>query len=198
MGGKVITVCLGVGLLLLPFEQAMAQTTNVVMDAYFVLSGLTQSPSGRVIGVRILSKDILAVLNATGTFNFSPAAKLLFRSTDDNVPVMVVRDTNNGQETTTELGNYFGLSDIGSEVHTPDHLLGWGVWAFAFDDGKGTDFHLWGLNTLRRRTLAAAGVGQLTRAYQVVVPVSGHGDVGATNTVFYGTVYAVNGRVEVK
>lgn len=176
----------------------LAQSTNVVMDAYFVLNGLEQGPAGRVIGFRILSKDIITALNATGNFNFGSGARLLLSSTDDNVPDIVVRETTNGQVTTTDVGAYFGVADIGSEVHTPNHLLAWGVWEFSFDNEQGTDFHLQGLNTLRRKNLQAPNVGILTRAYQVVVPVSGQGDVKGTNSVFYGTVYAINGRVEVQ
>jgi hypothetical protein len=197
MNRRLITVGLLSGLLTLTAARAAAQTTDVVMNAYFVLNGLKQARDGGVTVFRMTNKDILAALNATGDFQFPVGAVLLFRSVDDDLPSIVVREVHGSQTNTTEVGNYFGLADVGSEVHTRTHLLGWGMWAFAFDNGLGTEFHLWGLNTLRRSNLTAPGVGSLTRAYQVVVPVTGEGATGNANSVFYGTIYGNKGRIEV-
>ena len=69
---------------------ASAQSTNLMQKANFVLIGTTQTPTGDK-SVRVVNKDILAALNATGAYNFGPKAALFFVSADDQPPGLVVR-----------------------------------------------------------------------------------------------------------
>lgn len=174
-----------------------AQSTNIVQHAYFVLTGLEQTPAGRVSLVRVTNKDILKELSASGAYNFGPGASLLFVSTDNQLPTIAVRETNGSQVTTTDVGNNFGLTEQGDEVHSFDGATRWGSWMFAFDNGQATDFQLWGFTTLYDRIIQSAGVGTILGNYGELSRVSGVGAIEGQNTVFYGNVYGGYPTLEV-
>jgi hypothetical protein len=174
----------------------VAQTTNVVLRAYFVLNGLEQG-NNQVINVRITNKDVLAALNATGNYHFGSGAQLVLISSDDQLPVVMVRETNPGQVTTTDVGAYFALADVGNEVHGPGNLTSWAYWSFNFDNGQGTDFKLGGLAAIYRRKITGPGIGPLTRADNAATSVYGAGGLNGTSTIFWGTIYAGFATAEV-
>src|SRR5215467_8052415 len=102
------------GLLTVATSSAIGQTTNVVQPAFFVLKGTTQTPSGGVKSVRVVNKDILAALNETGAYEFGARSTLLFVSTDDEQPpVLMVRNVSGNQVTTNDVGGFFGIMEIG-------------------------------------------------------------------------------------
>lgn len=182
-----------IGLLAVASNTAVGQSTDVVQQANFVLKGIKQNSSG-VTYVRIGNKDILAALNATGEYHFSSGAALLFVSTDDQPPTIVVRDTNIGQVTNVDVGVYFGVSETGDAVHSTNGLTEWTTWAFALSDGqsgaKDTEFQLWG-----RTTLHTVGAG-VTQIHGVQSDVSGVGSLAGAVTIFYGTVQASDAKAQ--
>jgi len=182
-----------IGLLLVASNTAVGQSTEVVQQANFVLKGIEQSSSG-VTYVRMGNKDILAALNASGDYNFSARAALLFVSTDDQPPRIVVRDMNNGQVTNVDVGVYFGVSETGDAVHSTNGLTRWTTWVFALSDGqsgvKDTEFQLWG-----RTTLHTVGAGT-TQTHGVQSDVSGVGSLAGAVTIFYGTVQASDAKAQ--
>jgi hypothetical protein len=186
------------GVLTLASSRAVAQSTNVVQHAYFVLKGLKQRPTGGVSAVRVSNKDILAALNASGNYNFSPGAVLLFVRTDDQSPSIVVREVNKDQVTDTDVGNYFGIKELGDEVHSQDDLTRWGTWSFAFDNGQETDFELRGFTTFFRRPPSSAGISTPMTLYAEQSGVNGVGGLGGVAVVFYGNVYGGNPSLEVE
>ena len=187
------TVTVISGFLALAASPAMAQTTNVVMKAYFVLTGIKQV-NGGVTYVRVTNQDILAALNATGNFNFGSGAQLILVSTDDQLPVVKVRQ---GDGTTTDVGAYLALVGVDDEVHSANNLVSWAYWTYDFDNGNGTDFRLSGMATLYRGTVTGPGIGTLTRTYNASTRVYGAGGLKGASTIFSGTVYAGFARAEV-
>jgi hypothetical protein len=173
-----------------------AQSTNVVLRTYFVLNGLKQGDN-RVINVRVTNKDVLAALNATGNFHFGSGAQLVLISTDDQLPVVRVRETNAGKVTTTDVGAYLALADLDNEVHGPGNLTSWAYWEFNLDNSQGTDFKLTGLATLYRGKISGPGIGPLTRTYNAATSVYGAGGLNGTSTIFSGTIYAGFATAEV-
>src|SRR3954465_4926751 len=89
-------------LLALVISSATAQSTNVVQRANFVLKGTIQTSAG-VTSVRVVNKDILAALNATGEYNFGRKAALLFVSSDDEPPAVVVSEGSGQEATNTDV-----------------------------------------------------------------------------------------------
>lgn len=172
------------GLLALGASIATAQTTTVVQHAYFVLKGTTQTSSG-ASSVRLVNKDILAALNATGAYKFGPRAALLFVSSDDQPPALNVRDLSGGMATTNDVSDYFGVTEIGDEVRSPDGSTRWQTWNFAFDNGNTneTAFELWGSTTIQRGDNGGAAGSQTVQS-----DVRGVGRVQGAITVFSGTV----------
>ena len=111
-------------LLAFTVSTAAAQSTNVVQRANFVLKGTTQTSSGAT-SVRVSNKDILAALNATGAYNFGPGAILLFISSDDQPPLIIVREGSGGQATNTDVSDYFTVTEIGDEIRSRDNSTRW-------------------------------------------------------------------------
>jgi len=181
------------GLLTLAIISATAQTTDVVQRANFVLKGIVQTPSGMKI-VRVINKDILAALNATGAYQFGPKAALLFVSSDDQPPAIFVQDASAAQPTNTDVGNYFGVTEIGNEVRSRNQATWWETWQFSFDNGttNSTTFQLWGATSIHRGAIRAAGVATLTGPLRVQSDVEGVGQLQGAITVFSGKVSAAN------
>lgn len=174
----------------------VAQTTNVVLRAYFVLNGLEQG-NNQAINVRVTNKDVLAALNATGNYHFGSGAQVVLISTDDQLPVVMVRETRGGQVTTTDVGANLALADSGDEVHGPGNLTSWAYWEYDLDNGQGTNFKLTGLATIYRGQITGPGVGPLTRAYNAGTSVYGAGALKGISTIFSGFVYAGFATAEV-
>ncbi len=177
------------GVCALAAGQSVAQSTNIVQRAYFVLTGLEQKPAGGVSLVRITNKDILNALNASGAYHFGSGAMLLFVITDNQLPAIVVREQNGTQATTTDVGNNFGIAEQGDAIHALNGATGWATWVFSFDNGHETDFQLWGMTTLYERVIQTAGVGAMSGLYGELSRVSGEGGIGGQNVVYYGAVY---------
>ena len=176
-------------LLVLATSSAIAQSTNVVQHAHFVLKGTTQTASG-VKSVRVVDKDIIAALNATGAYQFGPRAALLFVSTDDQLPLLMVRDVSAGTVTTNDVSDYFGITEIGDGVHSPDGSIRWQTWNFAFDNGitNETAFQLWGATTIQRSGVENGRNGEIANPPPLVSDVRGVGRVQGAVTIFSGTV----------
>jgi hypothetical protein len=181
------------GLLALAICSAIAQSTDVVQRANFVLKGTTQTSSG-VTSVRVVNKDILAALNASGAYEFGPKAALFFVSADDQPPALIVREVSAGQVTNTDVSPYFGVREIGDEVHSRNESTWWETWNFAFDNGNTneTAFQLWGFTTIHRGTIRTPGIGTLAGSQRVQSNVTGVGRVQGAITVFSGSVDAAN------
>lgn len=181
------------GLLALTIHSATAQSTNVLQRANFILKGTSQTSSD-VVSVRVVNKDILAALNATGAYNFGRRAALFFAITNDQPPVIIVREGTGQQVTTTEVSPYFGVAEIEDEVHSAKDSTRWETWNFAFDNGttNETGFQLWGLTTIQRGAIHARGVGTVAGPRHVQSKVTGVGRVEGVITVFSGTVSGAN------
>jgi hypothetical protein len=186
-----------IGFLGLAMVTANAQTTNVVLPAFFVLKGTTQTATG-VKSVRLVNKDIIAALNETGVYQFGPRATLLMIATDDETPAFVVRDVTGGQATTNEVGDYFDITEIGDEVRTPDGSTRWQTLHFAFDNATSdastneTAFQLWGETTIQNRTSPSRETRQATNSPVFLSVVRGVGRVQDAITIFSGTVSSGN------
>ena len=141
---------------------AEAQTTNVYLQAYFVLSGVSQTSGGQAGSVRIIDKDILAALNATGSFNFGSNARLLLKSYNDQLPTFVVREKNGNQVTTTDVSNFMSVEEA-AEVNAKNGAVTYAVWVFTLNNQKGTSFSVSGFLSLYRGTIKSQGIGPLTR-----------------------------------
>jgi hypothetical protein len=192
---KIMRFALIAGLLTAATSSAIGQTTNVVQPAYFVLKGTTQTASGGVKSVRVVNKDILAALNETGAYQFEARAALLFVSTDDEqLPVLMVRNVSGSQVTTNDIGDFFGITEIGDEVRSPDDSIRWQTWNFAFDNNttNETAFQLWGATTIERGTVHAGRNGEGAGSPAFVSDVRGVGRVQGAVTVFSGTVSSGN------
>lgn len=190
---KILRSAFITGLLALAISNATAQSTNVLQRANFVLKGTTQTTSD-VASVRVVNKDIIAALNATGEYNFGPKAALFFVSTDDQPPALIVREGRGQQVTNTDVSPYFGVTEIGNEVRSRNESTWWETWNFAFDNGSTneTGFQLWGETTIHRGAIHAAGIGKLKGFRRVQSEVRGVGRVQGAITVFSGSVSGAN------
>jgi hypothetical protein len=180
------------GLFGLAISSAVAQSTNNLQPAFFVLKATVQTASG-VKSVRVVNKDIIAALNESGVYQFGPRAALLFVSTDDQQPPeLVVRDIVGSQVTTNEVGDYFGITEVGDEVRSPDNTTQWQTWNFAFSNGltNETAFQLWGATIIQRGAAHSRPNGEVSGTPSVVSDVRGVGGIRGTNTIFAGTVYS--------
>jgi len=173
-----------------------AQTTNVYLQAYFVLNGFKQNGEGHVASVRIIDKDILAALNATGNFNFSSNARLLLKSNNDQLPTFVVRDKSGNQVTTTDVSNFLSLDENG-EVNAQNGLVSYSSWVFTLDNQQGTSFSVAGFTTMHRGTIKSPGIGPLLRVFNAGAQVAGPGTVGGNQTIFRGTFAAGFAKAEI-
>jgi hypothetical protein len=189
----VIKLAVLLSVMALNASSVQAQTTYVVLKAYFALSGLQQTSSGAV-SVRITNKDLLAAMNATGSFHFSSGAQIILQSFEDQLPVILVRDTNGS---TTDVSSDLTLSDSGSEIHTANNLTSWAIWNYALSTGKSLDFNISGLASLYRGPINSPN-GTLTRVYNAGTHLYGQGDIGGSPAVFSGAVYAGFPTVEVR
>lgn len=183
------------GLFGLAISSALAQSTNIVQPAFFVLKATIQTQTGSGLkSVRVVNKDIIAALNESGAYQFGPRATLFFVTTDEQQPPeLIVRDIIGSQVTTNDIGDYFGITEIGDEVHSPDNSMRWQTWNFAFSNGitNDTGFQLWGATTIQRGAVHNARNGEVTNsAYSIISDVRGVGGVQGTNTIFSGTVYS--------
>lgn len=184
------------GLLGLAISSAIGQSTNIIQPAYFVLKATIQTQTGSgVKSIRVVNKDIIAALNESGAYQFGPRATLLFVTTDEQQPPeLVVRDVSAGTVSTNDVGEYFGIKEIGDEVHSPDNSTRWQTWNFAFSNGitNDTGFHLWGATTIQRGVVHSARTGEVTDGPSFISDVRGAGGVQGTNTIFSGTIYSAN------
>lgn len=181
-------------LLALAVSSATAQSTNVVQRVNFVLKGTTQTSSGAA-SVRVINKDIVAALNATGAYNFGPGAVLLFVSSNDHPPVLFVRDVSGGQTTNTDVSSYFDVTEIEGEVRSRNDSTRWETWHFAFDNGNTngeTGFELWGSTTIHRGAIHTPGIATVAGPQWVQSNVRGVGRVHGAVTIFSGTISGAN------
>jgi len=189
------------GLLALATSGAIAQsTTNVVQPVFFVLKGTVQTASG-VASVRVVNKDILAALNASGAYQFGPKSTLLFVSGDDEQPPVIVVQEGRGRQTTnTDVGDFFGVTEIGDAVRSADDSMRWETWNFAFNNGatNETAFQLWGATTIQSGTPHTRRNGEGDGSQNVRSDVRGVGGLNGANTVFSGTVVSGNSITSVR
>lgn len=191
---KIVRFALITNLLGLAMSSATAQSTDVVQHANFVLKGTAQTSSG-VKSVRVVTKDLLAALNASGAYQFGPRAALLFVSSDDQPPLLIVRDVSGRKTTSTDVSEYFGVTEIGDAVRSPGESTRWETWQFSFDNGNTnveTAFQLWGFTTIHRGTIHTPGIGTLDGSERVQSEVRGVGRLKNAITVFSGKVYGAN------
>lgn len=189
-------------LLAFTLNRADAQpTTNIVHYAYFALRGIEQLPTNGVTAVRVTNKDLMAALNASGSYNFGSGAALLLIGPDGQVPDIVVREKVGGLVTNTAVGNYFGVSEPGDEVHAKNNKVRWGTWLFSFGNGldpaQATDLQLWGFTTFSRGQVRTPRVGTLNATVRLHSAINGVGGLRGATTVFYGTVDGINSSIEV-
>lgn len=192
---RIIPFTLIIGLSTLTVFTAIAQTTNVMQRANFVLKGTMQATSGvGVTTVRLNNKDLLAALNATGQYQFGPRATFLFVSTDDEPPAVMVQVRVGRQVTNTDIGDYFGVTEIGNEVHSQKDDKRWETWNIAFNNGTSneTAFILWGATEIHRGAIHARGVKPVIGSQRVESDVRGVGRIEDTITIFSGRVSGVN------
>jgi hypothetical protein len=194
---KIMRLALATGLLSLAITSATAQSTTVVQRANFVLKGTVQIPSGAT-SVRVGNKDILAALNESGAYHFGPKATLLFVSSGDQPPVIIVRDVSGEQTTNTDVSDYFGVTEIGNEVRSHNQGTQWETWNFAFDNGltNETAFQLWGATTVHRGAIHAPHIGTIEGPRGVQSKVAGVGRLQGAITIFSGTIFGANASLD--
>lgn len=169
--------------------------TNVAMVTQFSLTGVKQAGPSTATPVRIIDKDILAALNATGRFDFASNAQLLLLSFEGNLPTFAVRERNGTNVTTTDISAYFLVSEPG-EVHTANHVS-YAIYTYTFDNRNGTSFAVSGMTTLHAGTVTGPGIGPLSRDRTLTSTVSGSGTVDGANMVIRGTVNGGSAKAEV-
>ena len=179
------------GLLALGLCSASAQSTDVVQRATFALKGTMQTSSG-VKSVRMDNKDILAALNGSGAYNFGPKATLLLVVSDNQPVTLLVEEKNSGQTRTTDVSAWFGVTEIGEAVHSPDGSTA--TWHFGFDDGNTdeTAFVLWGSATIRRGSIHTPGIGTIAGPQRIQCSVRGVGRLKGVITIFSGNISGAN------
>jgi len=168
---------------------------TVSMVTQFSLSGVKQVSSSSTTGVRINNKDIIAALNDTGRFNFASSAQLVLLSVEGNLPNFAVRERNGTDVVTTDISSYFFVTEP-LEVHAANHLAGYALWFFTFDNQNGTSFTVSGEVTLHAGAIAAPGGGNLSRDKTLTSTVSGSGSVNGENVVVRGSVHGGSAKAE--
>jgi len=181
------------GPLALAICTATAQSTNVELPATFVLKGTVQTASGAKM-VRVISKDIVAALNESGAYQFTPGATLLFVSSDDQPPLIMVHEGRGLQTTNTDVSDFFDVTEIGDPVRSPDDSTRWETWHFSFDNAatNTTGFQLWGETTIHRGAIHTTKMGTVTNAPGVQSTVTGVGRLNGAITIFSGSVNGAN------
>jgi|ERR1051325_7740749 hypothetical protein len=183
-----------IGVLLIAGVGSAHAVITVVMPASISLTGVKQL--GNVaVAVRLTTKDVLALLNATGQFSFGPKAQLLLMSQDDQLPVVAVREGIGANVTTTDIGDFFALSED-LEVHGNQNLLSYAYQTYTFDDHNGTSFSVSGVVTLHRGPITGPGISPLSRVRTLKATVSGPGAVAGSAAVFHGSVTAGGAKAE--
>jgi hypothetical protein len=189
---KSIRFAIATGPLALAICAATAQSTNVELPATFVLTGIMQTASGAK-WVRVISKDIVAALNESGAYQFKSGATLLFVSSDDQPPLIMVHEGRGLQTTNTDVSDFFGVTEIGDAVRSPDGTR-WETWHFSFDNAatNTTGFQLWGETTIHRGAIHTTKMGTVTNAPGVQSTVTGVGRLNGAITIFSGSVNGAN------
>jgi len=174
------------------------QIYSTVKDTFFALTAITQLPGGGTKTVRITNKDIVAVLNTNGNFNFGPRAKLLMRSVNGGLPTFVVQQTNSVQVTNTEtdVSSYLVLTEPDAAVHSANSIYNWSIWNYTLNTGGPLDFTVWGLTTLYMAPIPTASGGNLFRAVRLNSNVAGPGHITGANSQLAGRIYASHARVD--
>lgn len=190
---KSIRFAITTGLLALAICGATAQSTNLEMPATFVLKGTMQTDSGAK-SVRVISKDIVAALNESGEYQFKPGATLLFVSSDDQPPLIMVHEGKGLQTTNTDVSNFFDVTEIGDAVRSPDDSTRWETWHFSFDNAatNTTGFQLWGETMIHRGAIHTTEMGTVTNAPGIQSTVTGVGRLNGAVTIFSGSVNVAN------
>jgi len=188
---KSIRFAITTGPLALAICTATAQSTNVELPATFVLKWTVHTASGAKM-VRVISKDIVAALNESGAYQFKPGATFLFVSSDDQPPLIMVHEGRGLQTTNTDVSDFFGVTEIGDPVRSPDNSTRWETWHFSFDNAatNTTGFQLWGETTIHRGAIHTTKMGTVTNAPGVQSTVTGVGRLNGAITIFSGSVMA--------
>lgn len=188
---KSIGFVLLTGSLALATSTANAQSTNTTLRATFALKATIQTVSG-VASARVVNKDILAALNASGAYHFGPKATLLFVSTDEEPPLLIVREGTGQQTTDTDVSDFFGVTEVGDPVRSGDGGMRWETWNFAFNNGttNETAFELWGETTIQQGTPHARHNGEGAGSPAFRSDVRGVGRLTDEITIFSGTIHS--------
>jgi hypothetical protein len=169
--------------------QTNGGATNVALVANIALSGFKQTGVSNVTRVRITTKDIISAINASGHFNFSKTAQLIFLSIDDQLPSVLVRDGNGTNQITTDISDFFNLEEP-AEIDGRHNFVSYAIRVFNFDDHNGTAFRVSGFVTLRRRRIDSPDIGPLIRVKRADTEVSGEGTVKGAAVVLHGMINA--------
>src|ERR1051326_1584992 len=169
---------------------------TVAMTTQFSLTGIKQVSDSSTMSVKITNKDIIAALNDTGRFNFGNNAQIVFLSVEGNLPSIAVRERNGTNVITTDVSSYFFITEP-IEVHAANHLAGYALWFFTFDNQNGTSFTISGMTTLHAGAITAPGIGTLSRDKTLASTVSGSGAVNGASIVVHGTVRGGSPKAEV-
>jgi hypothetical protein len=166
-----------------------AQTTNLFLNAYFVLSGFVQAPNNQAVAVRIINKDILSALNATGNFTFGSGAQLVLRMSNNQLPTFFVRQTNGVQVVTTDVSNFLTLAQT-TQVNANQGLVTYAIRIYTFDNLQGVRFSVTGFATIFRGPVSAPGVGTLIKPFNAGAQTVGSGTLNGAQMVLQGPIYA--------
>jgi hypothetical protein len=175
---------------------AVAQGINVAMVSHFALSGVRQTGESSVGSVKITNKDILNALNATGRFDFASNAQIIFLSFEGQLPSIAVRQRNGSDVVTTDISDYFSISEP-QEIHSANHMHGYAIYVYTFDNQNGTSFTVSGLTTLQAGTITGPGIGPLTRDKTLNSTVNGSGAFNGDAIMVRGTVNGGSAKAEV-
>jgi hypothetical protein len=174
---------------------AVAQGITVAMQAHFTLSGFRGSESSAT-AFKITNKDILNALNDTGRFSFSSSAQIVFLSLEGELPSIAVRERNGSDVTTTDISDFFFISEP-LEVHHGPHQTSYAIYVYNFDNHNGTRFSVGGMTTLHAGTITGPGIGPLDRDKTLTSAVSGSGTDNGDTIVVRGTVSGGSAKAEV-
>lgn len=176
-------------------DVAVGQGITVAMQVRFALSGVKQV--GDSVGpVKIINKDILNALNATGQFNFGSGAQIVFLSLEGELPSIAVREGSGSNLVTTDVSDFFFITEP-QEVHAADHLHSYAIYTYNFDNQNGTSFTVSGLTLLHAGTITGPGIGAVTRDKTLSSGVTGPGTFDGANMIVRGTVNGGSAKSEI-
>jgi hypothetical protein len=175
---------------------AQGAVTNVSMVMQFALTGVRQVGPSSSAPIRISNKDILAALDDTGRFDFASNAQLILLSYEGNLPTFAVRERSGTNVVTTDISRYFFITEP-TEVHSADHLTGYAIYIFHFDNRTGTSFSISGMTTLHAGTITGPGIGPLTRDRTLTSIVNGSGSRSGETMVIRGAVMGGSAKAEI-